>query len=71
MLLVDAGITLGLPATLASTRLIANRLFGIAAADPLTIAIAVILMTAVAITAGFVPAQRASRVDPMIALRHD
>ena len=59
---VAARIILGLLATLASTRLMANRLFGIAADDPLPIAMATILMTTVAVTAGFSPAQRASHV---------
>jgi hypothetical protein len=50
-------------ATLVSTQLIANGLFGIAAADPLTIAIATILMAIVAVTARILAAQRASRVE--------
>jgi len=71
MLMIFAGIAIGVPATLAATRLISTKLFGISATDPLTIAATTVLLVAVAILAGFVPAQRASRVDPMVALRCD
>jgi ABC-type antimicrobial peptide transport system permease subunit len=67
--LVVAGIAIGLAATLAATRLISSMLFGIGAGDPLTIAGATLLMVAVAAVACFLPARRASRVDPMVALR--
>ncbi|MGH9837162.1 MAG: ADOP family duplicated permease [Blastocatellia bacterium] len=69
MWLVCVGIAIGLPMTLAVTRLVATRLFGVSAADPLTIAVATLLMLAVAALAAFLPARRASRVDPMVALR--
>jgi predicted permease len=71
LLLVVAGIVIGVPATLAATRLISSMLFGINAADPLTIAGGAALMVAVAALAGFLPARRAARVDPMIALRYE
>jgi len=71
MLLVVAGVAIGVPVTLAAARLISARLYGVSAADPLTIAAAASLMTAVAALAGFLPAWRASRVDPMIALRYE
>ncbi len=67
--LAFAGIAIGAPATIAATRLISARLFGVSAADPLTIAAAGLLMIAVAALAALLPAQRASRVDPMVALR--
>jgi ABC-type antimicrobial peptide transport system permease subunit len=65
------GIALGAPATLAATRLISSRLFGISAADPLTIGGGAILIIAVAGLAALLPARRASRVDPMVALRYE
>ena len=69
LLLVIAGIVIGLPVTLGATRMISSRLFGVNAADPLTITGATLLMLAVAAFAGVLPAYRASRVDPMVALR--
>jgi predicted permease len=63
------GISLGVLASLAVTRLIASLLFGISPADPLTFALAVIVLTFVALAAGYLPARRASRVDPISALR--
>jgi predicted permease len=69
--LVLAGIVIGVPVTLAVTRLIAARLFGISPADPWTICAATALMIAVAAAAGFLPARRAAQVDPMAALRYD
>jgi predicted permease len=71
LLLVFIGILIGVPATLAVTRLVSSRLYGISAADPFTIAGAAILMLAVAALAGFIPARRASRVDPIAALRYE
>jgi ABC-type antimicrobial peptide transport system permease subunit len=69
LLLVIAGIVIGLPVTLGATRMISSTLFGVNAADPLTITGATLLMLAVAACAAVLPAYRASRVDPMIALR--
>jgi macrolide transport system ATP-binding/permease protein len=69
LMLALAGIVIGAPATIAITRLISSRLFGVSAADPLTIAVASLLMIAVAALAAFLPAYRAARVDPMVALR--
>ena len=71
LLLVLAGIAIGLPVTLTATRLISARLFGVSAIDPATITAASLLMISVAALAGLVPAHKASRVDPMVALRYD
>jgi predicted permease len=68
-LLVAIGMAIGLGAALATTRLIATLLFGLEPNDPATIAAAALLMTVVAAIAGYLPARRASRVDPMTALR--
>ncbi len=70
LLLVLAGLSIGIPVTLAATRLISARLFGISPADPLTIVAATALMMTVAFFAGFLPARRAARVEPMSALWH-
>jgi predicted permease len=71
MLLVLIGIAVGVPAALAGTRLIRSMLFGLGAADPVAIVIAVILLAVIAAVAGFLPARRASQVDPMVALRYE
>jgi hypothetical protein len=71
LLLVGIGVVIGIGSALAATRLIATLLFGLAPHDPLTIMVAVALMLTVSILAGFLPARRASGVDPMVALRHE
>ena len=60
-----------MPAALAAGRLISTLLFGVTASDPVTVGGATALRIAVAALAGFVPARRASRVDPMVALRYE
>src|SRR5262247_1999970 len=69
MLLVAIGMAVGLVAALATTRMISSLLFGLSPDDPVTIAAAALLMTIVAAFAGYLPARRAARVDPMTALR--
>src|SRR5262245_38844914 len=69
--LVLIGSAIGLAAALATTRLIARMLFGLTPTDPLTIAVATLLLLAVATLAGLLPARRAARVDPLVALRHE
>jgi predicted permease len=65
------GIAIGLPASLAGARLLNTLLFGVKPVDPLTICIATVLLLCVAAVAGYLPARKASRVDPMTALRCD
>jgi predicted permease len=67
--LVAVGIAMGVPIALAVGRLIRSQLFGISGADPITFAVATAVLALVAGVAAYLPARRASRVDPMIALR--
>jgi ABC-type antimicrobial peptide transport system permease subunit len=71
MLVVGIGVAIGLGAAVATTRFVAAMLFGLAPTDPLTVLLAVVLMITVAALAGYIPARRAARVDPMIALRYE
>ena len=67
--LVGLGIVVGLPLVLASTRLISAQLFGIGPLDPLTIAAAALLLISIGALAGYLPARRAARMNPVAALR--
>ena len=69
--LIIVGVAIGLPAALVATRLITSMLFGLTPSDPPTMFAATLLLTAVAAFAGYLPARRAARVDPMVALRHE
>ncbi|HEU0178069.1 MAG TPA: FtsX-like permease family protein, partial [Blastocatellia bacterium] len=67
--LVLIGAALGVPAALAVARLVASQLFGISAADPGAVVAATLALFAVAAMAGYLPARRATRVDPLVALK--
>jgi predicted permease len=69
IILVAAGVGIGIPATLAGDRLVASMLFGIKGTDPMSLTAAVLLLLVIATAAGYFPARRASRGDPMEALR--
>jgi len=70
-LLAAAGLAIGLPAALGTSRFIRSFLFGMKPNDPLALTLAVLILLAAAILAGFLPARRASRIDPIVALRHE
>jgi putative ABC transport system permease protein len=71
MLLVSAGVAVGIITALAAGRLVSALLFGVSASDPITYGAVVLVLGAVALTACYIPALRAARINPMSALRAD
>ena len=71
MILVVIGIAVGLTIALASSRFVATLLFGLPPTDIMTMGLAMTVMVAVSALAGYLPARRASRVDPMVALHYE
>jgi ABC-type antimicrobial peptide transport system permease subunit len=69
VLMVTVGLTLGLPLALIATRWIKSFLFGVPPIDPVAMGGAIVLMATVSTLAGYLPARRATKVDPMVALR--
>lgn len=69
--LVAVGIGIGLLAALACSRLLTSVLFEVKPGDPLTLLAAAAILSAVALLASYIPAWRATRVDPMVALRYE
>jgi predicted permease len=71
ILLVLAGIAIGVPVALGAARLISTQLFGLSPADPFSLIVSALMLIGVASIAGFLPARKASRVNPLTALRYE
>jgi putative ABC transport system permease protein len=71
LILAIAGLVIGIGAALWLTTIISSQLFGVSPTDPLTLVLVALTMASVALAACFIPARRATRVDPMIALRSE
>jgi predicted permease len=69
LVLTSAGVLVGIAASLGVTRLVRSQLFGVQPSDPATMASVIVVMTVVAAAAAYLPARRAARVDPIVALR--
>jgi predicted permease len=70
-ILTTLGVVIAIPASLGLTRLVRAQLYGILPNDPASILLASLVLIAVALLAGYIPAERASRIDPIRALRHE
>ena len=71
LILVLIGLAAGIPLVSAAAGLVTSLLFGVSPTDPATLAATAVLMLSIAIVAAYLPARRASRVDPMAALRYE
>jgi ABC-type antimicrobial peptide transport system permease subunit len=71
MRLAACGLILGVSGTIAASRLLQSLLYGVSANDGITYVVALGTVLACTVVAGYIPARRASRIDPMIALRAD
>jgi predicted permease len=71
VVLITVGTVIGVLLSFETSRLIASRLYGVNATDVLTLSVTTLFLASVAVVAGYVPARRASRIDPMVALRYE
>jgi len=71
LIVAAIGLAVGLPVAFASSHVLGHLLFGVSPTDPTTLVVVSLTLAAVAAAAGYLPARRATQVDPLIALRHD
>jgi len=71
LVLAAVGLAISVPAALATSKLVESFVFGMKPNDPMALTLAVVILLAAALLAGYAPARRASRIDPMIAVRHE
>jgi ABC-type antimicrobial peptide transport system permease subunit len=71
LILLSIGLLIGIPAAMALAKFVATQLYGIQPRDPMIAGATVALLALVSIVAGLIPAHRASRIDPILALRHE
>jgi ABC-type antimicrobial peptide transport system permease subunit len=69
--LILIGAAIGILLALAGARLVSSMLYGLTATDPATILVSTLVLLAVALLAGYIPARKAARIDPMLALRSE
>jgi predicted permease len=71
LIMAAVGLAIGLPTALGTSKFVASFLFGVKPNDASSLLVSVIILVSAALLAGYIPARRASRIDPMIALRHE
>jgi ABC-type antimicrobial peptide transport system permease subunit len=71
LVLLGLGLVVGVPAATASTRAVASQIYGLQSAAPASFALAIVLLAVIAVVTGLAPARRATRLDPLIALRDE
>jgi ABC-type antimicrobial peptide transport system permease subunit len=71
LVLLAIGVALGIPLSIAASRTIKAGLFGVNPADPLTLITAVLIMSAALLAGSYIPARRATKINPVVALRYE
>ena len=69
--LAASGLAIGIPMALATSRLLSSVLYGLSSTDPVSLLIGIAILGAVTTLAGYIPARRATKVEPMVALRYE